>query len=137
MDIKDKLKNLHSINMLIESLERLLECDREEFKNFPRLLEELGHNEVLQQIAELKQDQKNTMALINSLDNELQRKVLIERYYNGYNWDKVADNLGYSRVYLYKVHKKPLNSYPLWFKRVSLAIKVSSCYNVVNNKENV
>lgn len=48
------------------------------------------------------------MALINSLDNELQRKVLIERYYNGYNWDKVADNLGYSRVYLYKVHKKAL-----------------------------
>lgn len=112
MDIKDKLKNLHSINMLIESLERLLECDREEFKNFPRLLEELGHNEVLQQIAELKQDQKNTMALINSLDNELQRKVLIERYYNGYNWDKVADNLGYSRVHLYKVHKKTLEQLP-------------------------
>lgn len=41
MDIKDKLKNLHSINMLIESLERLLECDREEFKNFPELLEGL------------------------------------------------------------------------------------------------
>ena len=50
--------------------------------------------------------------LINSLDNELQRKVLIERYYNGYNWDKVADNLGYSRVYLYKVHKKALEQLP-------------------------
>lgn len=108
MNIKDKLKNLRATILLIKSLENMIKRDRETFKNFPRLLEELGHNEVLQQIAELKQDQKNTMALINSLDNELQRKVLIERYYNGYNWDKVADNLGYSRVYLYKVHKKAL-----------------------------
>lgn len=134
MNIKDKLKNLRATILLIKSLENMIKRDRETFKNFPRLLEELGHNEVLQQIAELKQDQKNTMALINSLDNELQRKVLIERYYNGYNWDKVADNLGY---FYTKYIKKPLNSYPLWFKRVSLAIKVSSCYNVVNNKENV
>ena len=36
----------------------MIKRDRETFKNFPRLLEELGHNEVLQQIAELKQDQK-------------------------------------------------------------------------------
>lgn len=112
MNIKDKLKNLRATILLIKSLENMIKRDRETFKNFPRLLEELGHNVVLQQIADLKQDQKNTMALINSLDNELQRKVLIERYYNGYNWDKVADNLGYSRVYLYKVHKKALEQLP-------------------------
>lgn len=112
MNIKDKLKNLRATILLIKSLENMIKRDRETFKNFPKLLEELGHNEVLQQIAELKQDQKNTMALINSLDNELQRKVLIERYYNGYNWDKVADNLGYSRVHLYKVHKKTLEQLP-------------------------
>ena len=112
MNIKDKLKNLRATILLIKSLENMIKRDRETFKNFPRLLEELGHNEVLQQIAELKQDQKNTMALINSLDNELQRKVLIERYYNGYNWDKVADTLGYSSVNLYKVHKKTLEQLP-------------------------
>ena len=111
MDIKDKLKNLHSINMLIESLERLLECDREEFKNFPELLEGLEQDS-LQEIAKLKRQKLEIESLINSLDNDLQRKVLIEHYSHGYKWDKVADNLGYSRVYLYKVHKKALEQLP-------------------------
>lgn len=54
MNIKDKLKNLRATILLIKSLENMIKRDRETFKNFPRLLEELGHNEVLQQIAELK-----------------------------------------------------------------------------------
>ena len=52
MDIIDKRKNLHSINMLLESHARLLECDREEFKNFPELLEGLEQDS-LQEIAKL------------------------------------------------------------------------------------
>ena len=111
MDIKDKLKNLHSINMLIESLERLLECDREEFKNFPELLEGLEQDS-LQEIAKLKRQKLEIESLINSLDNDLQRKVLIEHYSHGYKWDKVADNLGYTRVHLYKVHKETLEQLP-------------------------
>ncbi|RHB86130.1 DUF1492 domain-containing protein [Streptococcus lutetiensis] len=107
MDIKDKLKNLHSINMLIESLERLLECDREEFKNFPELLEGLEQDS-LQEIAKLKRQKLEIESLINSLDNDLQRKVLIEYYSHGYKWDKVADNLGYSKAYLSKVHSKAI-----------------------------
>ena len=107
MDIKYKLKNLHSINMLIESLERLLECDREEFKNFPELLEGLEQDS-LQEIAKLKRQKLEIESLINSLDNDLQRKVLIEHYSHGYKWDKVADNLGYSKAYLSKVYSKAI-----------------------------
>lgn len=66
----------------------------------------------LQEIAKLKCQKLEIESLINSLDNDLQRKVLIEHYSHGYKWDKVADNLGYSRVYLYKVHKKALEQLP-------------------------
>ena len=118
MDIKDKLKNLHSINMLIKSFERLLKCDREEFKNFPELLEGLEQDS-LQEIAKLKRQKLEIESLINSLDNELQRKVLIERYYNGYDWDKIADILGYSRKYLYKVHRKALEQLAYFFDNKS------------------
>ena len=64
----------------------------------------LGHIEVedLKQIEQTEADLRTDLDLINSLDNELQRKALIERYYNGFSWDKVADTLGYSRKYLYK-----------------------------------
>ena len=108
MNIKDRLKDLRATVSLIESLENMIKRDKEEFKEFPRLLEELEHSEVLQQIAELKQEQKNTMDLINNLDNELQRKVLIERYLYKRKWDDIAEQLHYSRQSLHGIHNKAI-----------------------------
>ena len=107
MEIKERLANIQYKRLYIESLKATLEHDRELVKLSPKLL---GHIEVedLKQIEQTEADLRTDLDLINSLDNELQRKALIERYYNGFSWDKVADTLGYSRKYLYKIHKQAL-----------------------------
>lgn len=93
--------------LYIESLKATLEHDREQLGIFPEYLAEL-EKESMERITQEERDLQADLDLINSLDNELQRKVLIERYYNGFSWDKVADTLVYSRKYLYKVHKQAL-----------------------------
>lgn len=107
MEIKERLANIQYKRLYIESLKATLEHDRELIKLFPKYLAEL-EKEDLKQIEQAEADLRTDLDLINSLDNELQRKALIERYYNGFSWDKVADTLGYSRKYLYKIHKQAL-----------------------------
>lgn len=107
MEIKERLANIQYKRLYIESLKATLEHDRELIKLFPKYLAEL-EKEDLKQIEQAEADLQADIDLINGLDNELQRKALIERYYNGFSWDKVADTLGYSRKYLYKIHKQAL-----------------------------
>ena len=107
MEIKERLANIQYKRLYIESLKATLEHDRELIKLFPKYLAEL-EKEDLKQIEQAEADLQADIDLINNLDNELQRKALIERYYNGFSWDKVADTLGYSRKYLYKIHKQAL-----------------------------
>ncbi len=106
-NIKDELKGLYHKRLYIDSLKRVLERDREQLGIFPEYLAEL-EKESMERIAQEESKLQADLDLINSLDNELQRKALIERYYNGFSWDKVADTLGYSREYLYKIHKQAL-----------------------------
>lgn len=107
MEIKERLANIQYKRLYIESLRATLEHDRELVKLSPEHLADI-ETEDLKQIEQAEADLQADIDLINSLDNELQRKVLIERYSHWHNWDKVADTLGYSRVYLYKVHKQAL-----------------------------
>ncbi|WP_257235508.1 helix-turn-helix transcriptional regulator [Streptococcus macedonicus] len=85
-----------------------MERDREQLGIFPEYLAELEKDD-MERIAQEESELQADLDLINSLDNELQRRVLIERYSHGHNWDKVADTLGYSRKYLCKVHKQALD----------------------------
>lgn len=105
MEIKERLANIQYKRLYIESLKATLEHDRELIKLFPKYLAEL-EKEDLKQIEQAEADLQADIDLINNLDDELQRKALIERYYNGFSWDKVAE--GYSRKYLYKIHKQAL-----------------------------
>lgn len=107
MEIKDRLKSMYYNCSYIDRLKRTLERDREQLGIFPEYLAEL-EKDSMERIAQEERELQTDLDLINSLNNELQRKVLIERYYNGFSWDKVADTLGYSRKYLYKVHKQAL-----------------------------
>ena len=124
MEIKERLANIQYKRLYIESLKATLEHDRELIKLFPKYLAEL-EKEDLKQIEQAEADLQADIDLINNLDNELQRKALIERYYNGFSWDKVADTLGYSRKYLYKIHKQALEqlaSMFLWQWKIVRAI---------------
>ncbi|MCO4548841.1 Phage protein [Streptococcus infantarius subsp. infantarius] len=107
MEIKDRLKSMYYKRLYIESLKATLEHDRELIKLFPKYLAELEKDDI-ERIAQEENELQADLDLINSLDNELQRKVLIERYSHGHNWDKVADDLGYSKAYLSKVHSKAI-----------------------------
>ncbi|MCO4546142.1 Phage protein [Streptococcus infantarius subsp. infantarius] len=107
MEIKDRLKSMYYKRLYIESLKATLEHDRELIKLFPKYLAELEKDDI-ERIAQEESELQADLDLINSLDNELQRKVLIERYSHGHNWDKVADDLGYSKAYLSKVHSKAI-----------------------------
>lgn len=108
MEIKDRLKSMYYKRLYIESLKAILEHDRELIKLFPKYLAELEKDDI-ERIAQEESELQADLDLINSLDNALQRKVLIERYSHGHNWDKVTDTLGYSRKYLCKVHKQALD----------------------------
>lgn len=107
MEIKDRLKSMYYKRLYIESLKATLEHDRELIKLFPKYLAELEKDD-MERIAQEESELQADLDLINSLDNELQRKVSIERYSHGHNWDKVADDLGYSKAYLSKVHSKAI-----------------------------
>ncbi|MCF2566336.1 hypothetical protein JQM70_07200 [Streptococcus pasteurianus] len=107
MEIKDRLKNMYYKRLYIESLKATLEHDREQLGIFPEYLAEL-EKESMERIAQEERDLQADLDLINSLDNELQRKVLIERYLYERKWEDMAEQLHYGRQSLYRIHNKAL-----------------------------
>ena len=46
--------------------------------------------------------------LIETLDNEQEKRILKYRYIRGYQWDVIAEKIGYSERQIYNIHKKAL-----------------------------
>lgn len=87
MDIKQELKNLKSVKLLIELMT---------IEDMPKITNEL--------IAE-----KNaTIDKIYSLKDNEQIKVMPLRYSEGMTWDEVSAELALSKSKLLKVHKQAL-----------------------------
>lgn len=107
MEIKDRLKSMYYKRLYIESLKTTLEHDRELIKLFPKYLAELEKDDI-ERIAQEEGDLQTDLDLINSLDNELQRKVLIERYLYKRKWEDIAEQLHYGRQSLHRIHNKAL-----------------------------
>ncbi|MCO7177288.1 DUF1492 domain-containing protein [Streptococcus gallolyticus] len=95
--------------LYIESLKATLEHDRELIKLFPKYLAELEKDD-MERIAQEERDLQADLDLINSLDNELQRKVLIERYLYKRKWEDIADKLYFSKQVLFRHHNKALDN---------------------------
>jgi hypothetical protein len=68
-------------------------------------LEKIIHDEI-DKLLKLKEEITETIAKLNKPLSEL---VLRERYINCRNWEDIAFDLGYSTVYLYKLHREALN----------------------------
>ena len=107
MEIKDRLKSMYYKRLYIESLKASLERDRELIKLFPKYLAELEKDD-MERIAQAEADLQADIDLINSLDDELQRNILTERYVNNLKWDDIADKLFYPRQTLFRHHNKAL-----------------------------
>ncbi|RCW16255.1 hypothetical protein CAC02_09485 [Streptococcus gallolyticus] len=107
MEIKDRLKSMYYKRLYIESLKATLEHDRELIKLFPKYLAELEKDDI-ERIAQEESELQADLDLINSLDDELQRNILTERYVNNLKWDDIADKLFYPRQTLFRHHNKAL-----------------------------
>lgn len=107
MEIKDRLNSMYYKRLYIESLKATLEHDRELIKLFPKYLAELEKDD-MERIAQEERDLQADLDLINSLDNELQRKVLIERYLYKRKWEDIAEQFHYSRQSLHRIHNEAL-----------------------------
>lgn len=87
MDIKQELKNLKSVKLLIELMTT---------EDMPNISNEL--------IAE-----KNaTIDKIYSLKDNEQIKVMLFRYSEGMTWDEVSAELALSKSKVFKVHKQAM-----------------------------
>ena len=109
MEIKERLANIQYKRLYIESLKATLKHDRELIKLFPQNLAEL-ETEDLKQIEQAEAELQADIDLINSLDDELQRNILTERYVNNLKWDDIADKLFYPRQTLFRHHNKALDN---------------------------
>ena len=109
MEIKDRLKSMYYKRLYIESLKAILEHDRELIKLFPKYLAELEKDDI-ERIAQEESELQADLDLINSLDDELQRNILTERYVNNLKWDDIADKLFYPRQTLFRHHNKALDN---------------------------
>lgn len=107
MEIKKRLANIQYKRLYIESLKATLEHDRELVKLSPEHLARI-ETEDLKQIEQAEADLQADIDLINSLDDELQRNILTERYVNNLKWDDIADKLFYPRQILFRHHNKAL-----------------------------
>ena len=109
MEIKERLANIQYKRLYIESLKATLEHDRELVKLSPERLAGI-ETEDFKQIEQAEADLQADIDLINSLDDELQRNILTERYVNNLKWDDIADKLFYPRQILFRHHNKALDN---------------------------
>ena len=69
-----------------------------------------------EEIEKYKILQKNIIALINTLDDDLQKKILDLRYIHFKKWEEIGDLLHYDSKWLINIHKRAINSLANIFK---------------------
>ncbi|MEW4354085.1 DUF1492 domain-containing protein [Streptococcus pneumoniae] len=107
MDLKQRLEELYTAELLIATFEDGLEKDRQLYNSLPSALAEVEQNH-LKHIEELREQQRATLELIDKLDNPIYQTLLLERYRNGRSWKEVAGIINYSLTTTYRLHKQAL-----------------------------
>lgn len=68
-------------------------------------------------IDELYRIKSEIMTVITLIDNNTYRTLLIMRYVQFKTWEQIAEGMGYDLRWIYRVHKKALNTCEKSFKR--------------------
>ncbi|MGT2896170.1 hypothetical protein JavanS175_0003 [Streptococcus satellite phage Javan175] len=106
-DIKERLKHLRAIPWLIEELEQERERTKATLVLLPSLWEK---KKTMYQgdIDKLRTEQQATLDLIDRLNYQIDRDMMLARYRDGLKWEEVAQNLQYSVSNLKRRHKQVL-----------------------------
>ena len=60
--------------------------------------------------ARLQNNNIKVQRIIDSLDDDKEREVLQLTYINGYARNEIEEKLGYSRIQIYRIHKKAIRN---------------------------
>ena len=66
-------------------------------------------DEISAKVEELFKLKEEIQAAIATVNNPVMELVLTYRYINFFEWNEVADKLGYTESYVYKLHRKALS----------------------------
>lgn len=55
----------------------------------------------------------NISRLVEAMEDETERQVLIFKYIDGLNWEDVCDKIGYSWKHTHRIHTKALDHFPV------------------------
>lgn len=127
--LKAKLEKIRSLKKLLKSLERQIADEKQsislcgqDYTQTPVLggiktpiqeryvirLDELNrrYESVMNEVFELEDE------LSSSLDRltPLEQSMLIDRYINGWGWDKIARQYGYVKQHVFRIQNKALNN---------------------------
>lgn len=67
-----------------------------------------AENEIREMVNELITLKRNIEKIIGYVNDDGFRRILTLRYINGHTFEKIADELGYSRMQIYRLHRKAL-----------------------------
>lgn len=111
--IMDQLKNLVAFNAAIAEADDEIQMVQKEMnihghdKKYVSAL-----NELKQKIVYYRYQKVNICAelydRIETMEDEQEKRLLKYRYIRGYQWDVIAEKIGYSERQIYNIHKKAL-----------------------------
>ena len=76
------------------------------------ILTEIGKlsDHIKDDTARLQEENQKAQILIDKLDDSKERDVLQLMYINGLGMEEIGEKLGYSRMQIYRIHKKALKN---------------------------
>ena len=122
MDKKEYLflymKSQRQINRVREMLEEIKKAEdkkdilityAQEYKECVEL-EQAIRDKLYREKQEAEKTCKKVLRSIESMDSGPEKELIKMRYVEGINWDEIAERLGYSETYIYRLHKKALEA---------------------------
>ena len=94
MNVKEWLERGFNLNIEIQQLKQAKDAAKELFRQIDKLL--LISREITQ--------------AVSKVDNPLYRTILTARYINFKTWEEIADDLEFNLRWLYRLHKRALES---------------------------
>lgn len=107
MKIRQMLEKGFNLNPEIKQLQQAKEnaknmevTDTDAYREYSKLL--------FKRINELLEINKQTVEIVNSLDDVVLRSIFIARYVNFKTWEEIADEFEIDLRWVYRLHKKGL-----------------------------
>lgn len=110
---RDQLKNLVAINAAIADTDEEIQIIQKEMSTHGFEIKYVSALDELKRKIIYYRYQKVNICLevydqIETLEDEQEKRILKYRYIKGYQWDVIADKVGYSERQVYNIHKKAL-----------------------------